>query len=60
MTDVTLDAFIDASAALLGLTIQPAWRDPVRANLTVSLRMGALVMDFPLPDDAEPAPVFTA
>ncbi len=60
MTDATLDAFIDASAELLGITIDPAWRDPVRANLTVSLRMGALVMDFPLPDDAEPAPVFTA
>lgn len=60
MTDAILDAFIDASAMLLGLTIQPEWRDPVRANLAVSLKMGALVMDFPLSDDAEPAPVFTA
>ena len=60
MTDAHLDAFIDASAALLGVTIEPDWRGPVRANLAVSLRMGALVMDFALPDDAEPAPVFTA
>ena len=60
MTDATLDAFIDASAALLGLTIEPAWRAPVRANLAVSLRRGALVLDFPLHDDAEPAPVFVA
>jgi hypothetical protein len=60
MTDAPLDAFIDSSAALLGLSIKQEWRDAVRANLAVSLRMGALVMDFPLPDEAEPAPVFTA
>jgi len=60
MTDAELDAFIDASAALLGLTVQPDWRAPVRANLAVTLRMGALVMDLPLPDEAEPAPVFRA
>ena len=31
-----------------------------RRQLQVILRHGALVAEFPLPDDAEPAPVFKA
>lgn len=59
MTEAELDAFIDAAAAVLGLAIAPQWRAAVRGNLAVSLRMAALVADFELPDEAEPAPVFT-
>lgn len=57
--DADLDHLI-AAAALLGLDIGPAWHDGVRANLRTSLGMGALVGSFPLPDEAEPAPVFAA
>lgn len=60
MTDAELDAFMDASALVLSVPIAPEWRAAVRANLAVTFRMGALVLDFPLPDEAEPAPVFTA
>jgi hypothetical protein len=60
ITDPDLDGLIDASAAVLGLTVEPEWRGSVRANLAVSLRMGAMILDFPLSDDAEPAPVFVA
>jgi hypothetical protein len=60
MTDLELDAFMDASAAVLGIKIEPEWRDAVRANLAVTFRLGGLVLEFPLPDEAEPAPVFTA
>jgi hypothetical protein len=60
MTDADFDAYIDASATVLGLTIVPEWRAAVRANLAVTLRMGALVDTFELPDEAEPAPVFLA
>ncbi len=60
MTDAETDAFMDASAAALGLAIQPEWREAVRTNLAVTFRMAALVLDFELPDEAEPAPVFTA
>jgi hypothetical protein len=60
MTDAELDAFMDASAVALELTIAPEWRAAVRANLAVTFRMGALVAEFALPDEAEPAPVFTA
>ena len=60
MTDADFDAYIDASAAVLGLTIAPEWLAAVRANLAVTLRMGAVVDAFELPDEAEPAPVFLA
>jgi Protein of unknown function (DUF4089) len=55
-----LDALVDASARALGLPLEPAWRPAVRSNLDATLRLAALFMDFPLPDDAEPAPVFAA
>jgi hypothetical protein len=57
--DTDLDHLI-AAAALLGLDIRPEWQAAVRANLLMSLRMAALVGAFPLPDEAEPAPVFKA
>jgi hypothetical protein len=60
MNDADLDAFMDASAAVLNLTIAPAWRDAVRANLAMTFRQARLVEDFGLPDEADPAPVFTA
>jgi hypothetical protein len=55
-----LDAFIDAAAAALDLPIDPAWKADVKTNLQVTLRHAALVSEFALPDDAEPAPVFKA
>ncbi|MBN8891930.1 MAG: DUF4089 domain-containing protein [Rhodospirillales bacterium 70-18] len=60
MTDQDLDAMIDAAARALGIAIQPGWRAAVRANLVVNLRMADAVLSFPLADEAEPAPVFTA
>ena len=55
-----LDQFIEAAAHALALPIEPAWKGAVKANLEVTLRLAASFADFPLPDDAEPAPVFTA
>ena len=55
-----LDQFIDAAAAALDLPVEPAWKPAVKANLAVTLRFAALYAAFPLPDDAEPAPVFVA
>lgn len=60
MTDAELDAFIDASSVVLGLAIAPEWRAAVRANLAITFRLGSVVEDFALPDEAEPAPVFMA
>ena len=55
-----LDDFIQAGAHSLGLKIDKAWLPVVRRDLQVTLRHGALVGGFALPDDAEPAPVFRA
>lgn len=55
-----IDDFIDSAAKALSLPLEPAWKPAVRANLEVSLKLANLVSEFPLPDDAEPAPVFKA
>ena len=55
-----LDDFIAASARTLGLPMKPDWLPAVRVNLEVTLKHAALVAEFELPDDAEPAPIFTA
>ncbi|XUM23324.1 DUF4089 domain-containing protein [Bradyrhizobium oligotrophicum S58] len=59
-SDKSWDDYIDAVGRALGLPIQDAWCPAIRANLEVSLRMAKLVDEFPLPDEAEPASVFTA
>jgi hypothetical protein len=55
-----LDQFIDAAAVAIDLPIDAAWKPAIKANLEVTLRLARLFGDFPLPDDAEPAPVFVA
>jgi len=55
-----LDEYIDAVAKALALPVEEAWRPAVRTNLDVSLRLARLVDEFALPDETEPAPVFTA
>jgi Protein of unknown function (DUF4089) len=56
----SIDAFVVASAQALGLTHDPAWHKSIAFNLRLILRYAALVDEFALPDDAEPAPVFHA
>jgi hypothetical protein len=58
--DETLDAFIEAAARALSLPVEPEWKPAIRANLQATLKHAALVDEFPLPDEAEPAPVFRA
>jgi 1-carboxybiuret hydrolase subunit AtzG-like len=55
-----VDAMMIASAQALGLTLDPSWQAGIKFNLQLVLRHAALVDEFPLPDDAEPAPVFHA
>jgi hypothetical protein len=55
-----LDDYIDAVGRALALPIQDAWRPAIRANLEVSLKMARLVDEFSMPDEIEPASVFTA
>jgi hypothetical protein len=55
-----LDDYIDAVSKALALPVEEAWRRAVRANLDVSLKLARMVDEFVLPDETEPASVFTA
>ena len=55
-----LDDYINAVSKALALPVDEAWRPAVRANLEVSLRLARLVDEFALPDEIEPASVYSA
>jgi len=59
-TPPNLDEFIAAASDALDLPLDPAWQASIKANLEVTLRHAAMVAEFPLPDEAEPAPIFKA
>jgi hypothetical protein len=46
-------------AEALDLPLTPEFAPSVEANLAVAFRLAPLFLDFPLPDDAELAPVFS-
>lgn len=52
------NAFLDAAAAAMNLSIDPEWRPAVLDNLTRSRQIAQAVLDFPLPDDIEAASIF--
>jgi len=54
------DEFVTEAAQAMGIDIRPEWAAEVRRNLELMFRMAATVLAFDLPDEAEPAPVFTA
>jgi hypothetical protein len=54
------DDFIEAAAKSLGLSLDPAWKPSIRSNLEVTFKLARLVEEFPLSDEAEPAPVYKA
>jgi len=56
----TIDALVDAAAKVLALPIEPEWKPAIRANLQITLRLAAMVAEFELPDEAEPASIFEA
>jgi hypothetical protein len=55
-----LGGVADALAPLLGLPIEPDWRPSVVANLKATAAAARLFLEFPLPDELEPAPRFEA
>jgi hypothetical protein len=55
-----LDDYIDAVANALALPVEDDWRPAIKANLEVSLRLARMVDAFALPDETEPAPIFSA
>jgi hypothetical protein len=53
-----LGAYVDETARRIGLPIAPEHRPGVIRFTEGLLASAALVMEFPLPDDVEAAPVF--
>jgi hypothetical protein len=53
-----IETYVDAAAALIELPLDPAHRPGVILNMQRIAEMAALVMSFPLPEDAQPAPIF--
>ncbi|MDX2097977.1 MAG: DUF4089 domain-containing protein [Leptolyngbyaceae cyanobacterium bins.59] len=51
-------AYVDQAAILMDLSLHPEHRPGVITNFERIQTIAALVNDFPLPDDLEPAPVF--
>ncbi len=60
MNDDKLDvnAVVDAMARALGLAMSGESRAAVVLHLEIAFRMAQGFMDFPLPDEAEPAVVY--
>jgi len=58
--DRRLDALIDSGTTLLGLPVAPEWRAAIRLHLAISLEHARAVAEFALPDEIDPAPVFSA
>ena len=53
-----IDAWLDANAALLGLTIEPEWRGSIKLHLRITRDLARRVLDFSIADETDPAPVF--
>ncbi len=58
--DAAFEAAIESAAALLGLPIEPDWRADVLVHLKTITAAALFVEAYPMPEESEPAPVFTA
>jgi len=52
------DAYARQAAAILGIPLSDAQRPGVVANLTRTAEQARSLMDFELPDERQPAPVY--
>jgi 1-carboxybiuret hydrolase subunit AtzG-like len=50
--------YAERAAAAIGLPLDPERKAAVAQQLVGLLAAAALVLDFPLPDEVEPAPIF--
>jgi hypothetical protein len=51
---------VDTAISSAGLKVEPDWRAGIDAHFEAIARAAALVMEFPLEDELDPAPVFSA
>lgn len=50
----------DAAIASARFRVEPEWRASIEAHFEAIAKAAALVMEFPLEDELDPAPVFSA
>jgi hypothetical protein len=55
-----IGTLVVAASQALALPMEASWHSGVAFNLQLLFKHAALVDEFSLPDDAEPAPVFRA
>lgn len=60
LSDESLSAHLDAAAGFLGIAVEAEWRPSILAHLRATLQAGNFVAEFPLEDELEPAPAFSA
>lgn len=53
-----IERIVDTMAAALGITLVEGSRTAVIVHLDIAFRLAPLIIDFPLDDCEEPAPVF--
>ncbi|MDT3378974.1 DUF4089 domain-containing protein [Labrys neptuniae] len=53
-------AVIDAMAPMIGIEVDPDFREGVAANLKLTADLAQLVLSFPIEDGNQPAAVFEA
>jgi|GraSoiStandDraft_43_1057313.scaffolds.fasta_scaffold244545_2 hypothetical protein len=56
----SLQLQVDAAIASAGLKVDPEWRAGIDAHFEAIAKAAAFVMEFPLEDELDPAPVFAA
>jgi len=49
---------LDATTAALGLVVEPEWREAVLLHMRVIGAAAQLLLEFPLDDEIEAAPIF--
>ncbi len=58
--EAALLAAVENAVALFGVPMDPAWQPAVLASFGTIAAAARMVAEFPLDDEAEPAPVFRA
>jgi hypothetical protein len=56
----TLKLQVDAAIASTGLKVEPEWRASIDAHFETIAKAAVSIMEFPLEDELDPAPVFCA
>ena len=53
-----VESIVDAMAGVLGIAMNEESRAATIMHLEIAFRMAPTFLEFPLPDEAEPAPVY--